>query len=112
MTGFETASLVVASANATAAIVAAVGIWYGIHAMVRAARERARTLDQQREADDKRHAETMAALQTAFREMREADDKRHAETMTALQTASRETREADDKRHTETMTALQELMRR
>ena len=108
MTGFETASLVVASANATAAIVAAIGIWYGIHAMVRAARERARALDQQREADDQRHAETMTALQTAFREMREADDKRHTETMAAF----REMREADDKRHAATMTALQELMRR
>ena len=104
MTGFEIASLVVASVNATAAAVAAIGIWYGIRAMVRANRERARALDQQREADDKRHAETM----TAFREMREADDKRHTETMTAFH----EMREADDKRHAATMTALQELMRR
>ena len=80
MTDFETASLVVAAAGAAAAFVsagaatvAAVGIWHGIRAMVRANKERAVILDQQREADDQRHAEAMTRA-----------DQHHAETMTAL----------------------------
>ena len=84
MTVFEIASLVIAFANATAAIVAAVGIWHGIRAMVRVNDERGRqqgealrqqgeALKQQREADDQRHAEAMTKA-----------DQRHEETMTAL----------------------------
>ena len=62
MTGFEMASLVIAAANATAAITAAAGIWHGIRTMVRANKDRAAILDHQREADERRHAETMQAL--------------------------------------------------
>ena len=62
MTGFEMASLVIAAANATAVITAAAGIWHGIRTMVRANKDRAAILDHQREADERRHAETMQAL--------------------------------------------------
>ena len=62
MTGFEMASLVIAAANATAAITAAAGIRHGIRTMVRANKDRAAILDHQREADERRHAETMQAL--------------------------------------------------
>ena len=50
--------------SATAASVAAVGIWHGIRAMVSANKDRAGILDQQREADERRHAEAMRALET------------------------------------------------
>ena len=77
MTDFEIASLVIAFANATAATVAAVGIWHGIRAMVRVNDERGQqqreALKQQREADERRHEETMTRA-----------DQRHEETMTAL----------------------------
>ncbi len=73
MTEFEIVSLVIAAASAVAtfasaaaAIVAAIGIWHGIRAMIRANDERGQqhreALKQQREADDKRHTEAMAAL--------------------------------------------------
>ncbi len=62
MTGFETASLTNAAANAAAAVVAACGIWHGISAMVGANKDRAAVLDRQRQADERRHEETMAAL--------------------------------------------------
>ncbi len=50
--------------SAIAASVAAVGIWHGIRAMVHANKDRAGILDQQREADERRHAEAMRALET------------------------------------------------
>ena len=96
MTGFETASLAIAAANAAAAVVAACGIWYGIRAMVSANKDRAAILDQQRRADERRHEETMAA----FAQQHRADERRHEENMAALkaligglerQTASLET---------------------
>ena len=69
MTEFEAASLIVASIGGAASIigaiavsVAAFGIWRGIGAMIRANEERAAALDQQREADERRHAETMRVL--------------------------------------------------
>ena len=61
MTGLETAGLVIAAANAIAAVTAAAGIWHGIRAMVRANKDRAGILDQQREVDERRHAEAMRA---------------------------------------------------
>ena len=76
MTGFEMASLVIAAANATAAITAAAGIWHGIRTMVRANKDRAGILDHQREADERRHAETMQALADQRREA--AADQRRA----------------------------------
>ena len=110
MTEFENASLIIASIGAAAAIVnaiavtvAAFGIWRGIGAMDRANKERAATLDQQREADERRHAEAM----TALNEMIQSGDKRHAESMTALNGLI----QSGDKRHAESMTALNELIR-
>ena len=79
MTGFETASLAIAGANAVASITAAAGIWHGIRTMVRANKDRAVILDQQREADERRHAEAMRA-----------GDQRHAEAMQALADQRRE----------------------
>ena len=79
MTGFETASLAIAGANAVASITAAAGIWHGIRTMVRANKDRAVILDQQREADERRHAEAMRA-----------GDQRHAEAMAALADQRRE----------------------
>ena len=67
--------------SAIAASVAAGGIWHGIRAMVRANKDRAGILDQQREADERRHTEAM---------------RRHAETMAAL---------ADQRRALETLIA-------
>ena len=61
--------------SATAASVAAVGIWHGIRAMVSANKDRAGILDQQRDADERRHDEAM-----------QADERRHAEAMRALET--------------------------
>ncbi len=79
MTGFETASLAIAAANAAAAVVVACGIWYGIRAMVSANKDRAVILDQQRRADERRHEETMAA----FAQQHRADERRHEEAMQA-----------------------------
>ena len=71
MTGFETASLVIAAANATAAVTAAGGIWHGIRAMVRANKDRAADARADRqataEADERRHVEAMAALNELIR---------------------------------------------
>ncbi len=71
MTVFEIASLAIAAANATAAIAAAAGIWHGIRAMVRVNDERGQqqreALKQQREADERRHEESMTALNELIR---------------------------------------------
>ena len=61
--------------SATAATAASVGIWHGIRAMVSANKDRAGILDQQRDADERRHDEAM-----------QADERRHAEAMRALET--------------------------
>ena len=92
MTGLETASLAIA-----AAVVAACGIWYGIRAMVHANKDRAAILDQQRQADERRHEETMATHAEAMAKA----DQRHEETMAAL--ASQ--RDVDERRHEEAMQA-------
>ena len=92
MTGFETASLVIAAANAAAAVTAAAGIWHGIRAMIRANKDRAGLLDRQREADERRHAEAMRRHDEAM----QAADQRHAEAM-----------QAGDQRHAEAMAALE-----
>ena len=99
MTGFETASLVIAAANAGAAVTAAAGIWYGIRAMIRANKDRAGLLDRQREADERRHAEAMRCHDEAMRchdEAMQAADQRHAEAM-----------QAGDQRHAEAMAAFE-----
>ena len=68
--------------SATAASVAAVGIWHGIRAMVSANKDRAGILDQQRDADERRHDEVMRRHDEAM----QADERRHAEAMRALET--------------------------
>ena len=106
MTGFETASLVIAAANAGAAVTAAAGIWYGIRAMIRANKDRAGLLDRQREADERRHAEAMRCHDEAMRrhaEAMQAGDQRHAEAMAALN----ELIQAGQRQHEAAMRALE-----
>ena len=105
MTDFEIASLTLQEIAAWAAVVAAVAavvvgsaqcllIWKGLRLMDRSNRERAVALEQQREADERRHAEAMAA----HAEVMAA----HAETMAA----HAETMAEGARRHTEAMAAL------
>ena len=68
------AAAATSAVSALAALAAAGGIWYGIRAMVRANKERAAILDQQREADERRHKETMTAMREHHEEaMRRLD---------------------------------------
>ena len=60
MTDLEFVSILIAAANAA-------GIWRGIRAMIRASKERADILDQQRQADERRHAEAVTALDELIR---------------------------------------------
>ena len=128
MTEFEIAGLIVASVNATAAVIAAVGIWHGIRAMVRANRDRGQqqseAMQRQREADDRRHEEVMQQRREAMqqqredrKQQREADDRRHEEAMQQRREAMqqqredrKQQREADERRHEENMTALKALI--
>ena len=89
-------SAAASAVSAVAASVAAIGIWHGIRAMVRANKDRAGILDQQREADERRHAEAM-----------QADERRHAEAMRAAD----QRRDEATRRHTETMAALADQRR-
>ena len=77
-------------------------VLYGIRAMIRANRERAVILDQQHQADERRHEKAMAAHAEAMAE----GARRHEETMAALAESAR----ADDKRHEEAMGALKALI--
>ena len=71
---YQTVGLSITAVNAVAALAAAGGIWYGIRAMVRANKDRAAILDQQREADERRHKETMTAMREHHEEaMRRLD---------------------------------------
>ena len=103
MTEFETTSLILAGAGAGASIisaiaasVAAIGIWHGIRAMVRASKERGTDARADRQAaeaaDQRRHAEAM-----------QAGDQRHAEAMAALS----ELIQAGQRQHEATMRALE-----
>ena len=103
MTDFEIASLAfremaawaaIATAVATAIAAVVVGptqcllIWKGLRLMDRSNRERAVALEQQREADERRHTEAMAAhaeVMAAHAETMAA----HAETMATLAAQSR-----------------------
>ena len=85
MTDFETASIVAQYAGVAIGIAQCGLIWHGIRMMRRAADARDRGLENQRDADERRHAEAMAAL-----------DKRHAEAMAVL---------ADQRRALETLIA-------
>ena len=74
MTDLEIVSLTIAATSAAAAfisaaaaIVVADGIWRGVRAMVRVDKERVVVLDQQRQADERRHTEAMAALNELIR---------------------------------------------
>ena len=89
MTDFEIASLAFQemaawAAIATAVVAVVVGptqcllIWKGLRLMERSNKERAVALEQQREADERRHAEAMAE-----------SARRHAEAMAALAVQSR-----------------------
>ena len=101
MTEFETTSLILAGVGAGASIisafaasVAAVGIWHGIRAMVRANKDRAGILDRQHEADERRHDEVMRRHDEATHrhieamrrhdEAMQAADQRYAEAMAPL----------------------------
>ena len=123
MTDFQTATLAAQHAalwiaavaavasliSAAASTAAAIGIWYGIRAMVRANKARAVILDRQHQADERRHEETMAALADQRRDderRHEAAMAAHAESMAAF---SRQQRD-DERRHEENMTALKALI--
>ena len=122
MTEFETTSLILAGVGAGASIisafaasVAAVGIWHGIRAMVRANKDRAGILDRQHEADERRHAEAMRRHDEATRrhdEAMQAADQRHAEAMAALADQRREAAAAaaDQHRALEALIAGMETM--
>ena len=90
--------------SAIAASVATVGIWHGIRAMVRANKDRAGILDQQREADERRHTEAMRRHDEAM----QAGDQRHTEAMRR----HAEAMQADERRHDEAMRALETLIAR
>ena len=103
MTDFEIASLAFQemaawAAIATAVVAVIVGptqcllIWKGLRLMERSNGERAAALEQQREADERRHAEAMAAhdeTMAAHAEAMEESARRHAEAMAALAVQSR-----------------------
>ncbi len=82
MSAFAIANLAVASVNALAAAVAAVGIWYGIRAMVRASDERGQqqraATQQQSEAEERRHEESMTALKALIAGRRTTGRERRA----------------------------------
>ena len=112
METLQIASLAAPILSAVAAGIAAVGIWYGISAMVRSNKDRRDALVQQREAEDRRHGEAMAQQREFAAQQREAEDRRHGEAMTQQREFMAHQREADDRRHEEAMAALKELIRR
>ena len=94
------AGLWISAAHVGVGLLQAGIVWYGIRAMVRASGERAVVLDQQRQADDKRHEEAMAEGARRHEEAMAEGARRHEEAMGALkaligglerQTASLET---------------------
>ena len=110
MSEFETTSLIVAGVgvaasiiSAIAASVAAIGIWHGIRAMIRANKERGADARADRQAaeaaDQRRHAEAMRRHDEAM----QAGDQRHAEAMAALN----ELIQAGQRQHEATMRALE-----
>ena len=119
METLQIASLAAPILSAVAAGIAAVGIWYGISAMVRSNKDRRDALVQQREAEDRRHGEAMAQQREFAAQQREAEDRRHGEAMAQQREFAAQQREvlaqqreADDRRHDEAMAALKELIRR
>ena len=123
MTDFEIASLAFQemaawAAIATAVVAVIVGptqcllIWKGLRLMERSNGERAAALEQQREADERRHAEAMAAhdeTMAAHAKAMEESARRHAEAMAAhaeAMAARAEAAEEGARRHAEAMAAL------
>ena len=117
MTDFELASLTLQEMAAWAAIVAAVVaavvgpaqcllIWKGLRLMDRSNRERAAALEQQREADERRHAEVMAESARRHAEAMEESARRHAEAMEEGARRHAEAMEEGARRHAEAMAAL------
>ena len=128
MTDFEIASLAFQEMAAWAAIAAAVVaavvgpaqcllIWKGLRLMDRSNRERAAALEQQREADERRHAEAMeegarrhAEVMAAHAEAAKENARRHAEVMAAhaeAMAARAEAAKEGARRHAEAMAALE-----
>ena len=124
MTDFEIASLAFQEMAAWAAIAAAVVaavvgpaqcllIWKGLRLMDRSNRERAVALEQQREADERRHAEVMAAhaeAMAAHAEAAKENARHHAEVMAAhaeAMAARAEAAKEGARRHAEAMAALE-----
>ena len=120
MTDFEIASLTLQEIAAWAAVVAAVAaaivgpaqcllIWKGLRLMDRSNRERAVALEQQREADERRHAEVMEEGARRHAEAMEEGARRHAEAMAAhaeAMAARAEAAKEGARRHAEAMAAL------
>ena len=132
MTDFEIASLTLQEIAAWAAVVAAVAavvvgsaqcllIWKGLRLMDRSNRERAVALEQQREADERRHAEVMeegarrhaevmaahAEAMAARAEAAKEGARRHAEAMEEGARRHAEAMEEGARRHAEAMAALE-----
>ena len=121
MTDFEIASLTLQEIAAWAAVVAAVAavvvgsaqcllIWKGLRLMDRSNRERAVALEQQREADERRHAEVMEEGARRHAEAMEEGARRHAEAMAAhaeAMAARAEAAKEGARRHAEAMAALE-----
>ncbi len=123
MTDFEIASLAFQEMSAWAAIATAVVavvvgptqcllIWKGLRLMERSNGERAVALEQQREADERRHAEVMAAhaeAMAAHDETMAAHAKAMAAHAKAMEESARRHAEAMEegaRRHAEAMAAL------
>ena len=121
MTDFEIASLTLQEIAAWAAVVAAVAavvvgsaqcllIWKGLRLMDRSNRERAVALEQQSEADERRHAEVMEEGARRHAEVMEEGARRHAEAMAAhaeAMAARAEAAKEGARRHAEAMAALE-----
>ena len=124
--GFQEASLGFQEMSTWAAIAAVAAtivigllqcllIWKGLRMMSDGSKERAAAVEQQRLADEKRHAAFMAALE----QQRLADDQRHAEAMeeggrrhAEAMAAVEQQHLADEKRHAEATAALETLIAR
>ena len=109
MTDYEAASLALQEVIALAAVAGIVVgfaqcalIWAGLRMMRRAADRRDVVMDQQHQADERRHAE---AMQTHAEAMKESE-RRHVEAMKESDRRHAETMKESDRRHAETMQAL------
>ena len=116
MTDYEAASLALQEVIALAAVAGIVVgfaqcalIWAGLRMMRRAADRRDVVMDQQRQADERRHAEAMKESDRRHAEAMKESDRRHAEAMAAHAEAMKVQAEAtkeSDRRHAETMQVL------